>query len=522
MPSERDSSARQTPAQGTASLRGTRRAAPIRRRQKGVFAIMFVPLLIVVITFCGLALDAGQLYNRKVDLSGLAKAVALAAARELNGTDAGITAAKTKARETAEALKYHYFQDGASFVWDEDALSFSTGSARSGEWIPAADAIGVAQTKKSALYFAKVDTAELAPSAGMVDTFLVHLLSGGSSQSQLSDSAIAGRSTLNVTPLAVCAMSPNAASQNTYTNGGGATLNELVQYGFRRGVSYDLMQLNPTSTTAVRYVINPVVAPDASSDAFDTTTLAPFMCSGSVWVPRLTGGAIRVTTLPAASPLASLDTALNSRFDMYGGSPCAVYGAPPDYNIKAYEYDTANSVRWMNPSTGRRAAATVTSASRRETAADRSTPPASPGDYGPLWVYAKAAKAPTPLDAPEPAGGYTTFATTDWPALYKSGPTASGYPTATATPYLSTSTLSGNYLGPRASHLEISTLHRRVLNVPLLSCSPSAPSGANVDAQVVGIGKFFMTVPATKNSLIAEFAGLIPEQALSGQVELYP
>jgi hypothetical protein len=58
--------------------------------------------------------------------------------------------------------------------------------------------------------------------------------------------------------------------------------------------------------------------------------------------------------------------------------------------------------------------------------------------------------------------------------------------------------------------------------VPLLACSPSAPAGANVNATVIGIGKFFMTVPATEDSLIAEFAGLIPEQSLSGQVELYP
>jgi hypothetical protein len=246
------------------------------------------------------------------------------------------------------------------------------------------------------------------------------------------------------------------------------------------------------------------------------------MCSGSIWVPRLTGGAIRVTQLPAASPLASFYIPLNSRFDVYSGGPCAANGAPPDYNIKAYEYDRDNFVRWMNPIKGNRAALTVTSRGKRETAADLPTPPASAGQYGPLWAFAKAARAPTPLDAPEPANGYPTFSTTDWPTLNKSGPTASGYPTATATPYLSTSSTSGNYAGPSAAHLEISTLQRRVLNVPLLSCFPSAPSGANISAAVVGIGKFFMTVPATEDSLIAEFAGLLPERNLSGQVELYP
>lgn len=71
-------------------------------RQGGAFAIMTVPLLLVIIVFCGLALDTGALYNRKVELSGLARAVALAAAKELNGTSAGVIAAQTRARQTAE------------------------------------------------------------------------------------------------------------------------------------------------------------------------------------------------------------------------------------------------------------------------------------------------------------------------------------------------------------------------------------------------------------------------------------
>jgi len=39
---------------------------------------------------------------------------------------------------------------------------------------------------------------------------------------------------------------------------------------------------------------------------------------------------------------------------------------------------------------------------------------------------------------------------------------------------------------------------------------------------VQGIGKFFMTVPATQDALIAEFAGSLPDQQLTGPVELYP
>lgn len=521
MASERDSSIRPQPVhKHTATRRPGNRAS--YGREKGAFAIMFVPVLIVMFTLCGLALDAGQLYNRNADLTGMAKAVALAAARELNGTDAGITAAKARAKETAEAFKYQYFGDGTPVAWNDAALSFSSGSARDGTWISATSASGADQATKSALYFAKVDTAGFGSAIGTVNTLLLQLFSGVSTTLHVQASAVAGRSSLNVTPIAICAMSTEAASKNTYTGSGGVTLDELVQYGFRRGVSYDLMQLNPNDTTAISYVINPVVVPGGSSTPFDTAMLGPFMCSGSVWVPRLTGGSIRVSKLPSTHPLASLDTPLNSRFDIYGSGPCAANGAPPDYNIKQYEYDKSGSVKWMSPGSGSRAAATVTSRGKRETAADLPAAPSTAGDYGPLWAFAKAAKAPTPLDAPEPASGYSTFSPSDWPTLYKSGPTGSSYPTATATPYLSTSTTSGNYSSPSAAHLEISTLQRRVLNVPLLSCSPSAPSGTNVNATVVAIAKFFMTVQATQDSLIAEFAGLTPESALSGQVELYP
>lgn len=490
------------------------RLAPRRRREGGAFAIMAAPLFLVLLGFCGLALHAGQLYNRKVDLNGLAKAAAMAAARELNGTDAGISAAKARAREIAQGLKYQYFETGTSFIWNDAALTFSTGPARSGEWVSAPGG----SAPVSALYFAKVDTAALDSSIGKVDAFMMALLPGALNTVSLVDSAVAGRTAINVTPLAVCAMSTDAATKITHTPSSGAALSELVQYGFRRGISYDLMQLNPSGSAPARYLVNPVIAPGMNSTSFNTSIVAPFLCAGTMWVPRLTGGAIRVTSLPSSSPLNSLDTPLNSRFDTYTSGPCDPSGAPPDFNIKAYSYDVDGSVKWMSPTKGQAAAAPASSSSRLETIADNATVPSSPGDYGPLWAFAKAVQVPSPIDAPEPEGGYTPFKTTDWPTLYKSGPTASSYPTSV--PYQSTN--AKYYEAPQAANLTISTLGRRVLNIPLLSCKPSAPTGANVSATVVAVGKFFMMRPATANKLIAEFTGVLPQQSLSGPVELFP
>jgi hypothetical protein len=46
------------------------------------------------------------------------------------------------------------------------------------------------------------------------------------------------------------------------------------------------------------------------------------------------------------------------------------------------------------------------------------------------------------------------------------------------------------------------------------------PAGATATATVLGVGRFFMTVPATAAALNAEFAGATPAASLAGTVEL--
>lgn len=490
--------------------RGHGRPARPQRRQDGAFAIMAVPLMLLMIGVCAMALDLGQIYNRKVDLNGLAKAAALAAAHELNGTSAGIAAARAKARQTAESLRYQYFNDGVPFTWNDAALTFSTDSSRTGTWVDGSSPAG--------LYYAKVDTAALDAATGRVSTFLIWILSPARGAIELADSVVAGRKQISITPIGICAMDPAPAAARTNA---GMPATELVEYGFRRGISYDLMQLNPNGTSPVSYLINPVIAPGVYSSVFDTSVMGPFMCTGAMWIPRLTGGALRVSPLPSTSPLADLYLPLDTRFDDFSGGHCDSYGAPPDFNVKPYAYGSTGGAPWMVPATGNGAAMTTTSRGKLETIADLPTPPAgtTAGSYGPLWAFAKAARYASYVSqgSPEPAAGYTTFATTDWPNLYKLGPTASGYPSS-APPY---GALNGvNYAAPSAANLDISTVQRRVLNIPLLSCP--VPAGANVPATVIGIGKFFMTVPATRDTLVAEFAGALSEQQISSQVELFP
>lgn len=483
------------------------KARPLAR-QEGAFAVMSAPVILVILGLCALAIDLGLIYNRQVELHGVARTAALAAARELDGTAAGITDAVTEAGEAARRAKYGY---GESVPWSDDAIRFSDSPAASAVWLSAEEAKATPGNR----FFVKVDTSLLAARLGAVGMIFAPFLTGSDSDIALSDMAIAGRSELNVLPMAVCAMSEQAGTARNATSGP----QELIEYGFRRGVTYDLMQLNPNGSTPVNFVVDPLSAPGQSgaSANTDASTVSPFICAGRMWVPHLKGGQIRVTS---PFPVGDLYRQLNSRFDQYDGGVCEPNGAPPDFNIKAFAHDVGNGVPWMNPRPTTPGAAPDSQPTRLQTIADRASPPGgtTAGMYGPLWAYARAAKYSGYVEGvPEPAAGYSSFVPGDWSKLYSPTPTVGSYPSKT--PYFAT--LGANYSPPSANRLPIAVIGRRVLYVPLLSCSTPIPPGTNVGATVLAVGKFFMTIPATSMNVYAEFAGIAHETTLTGQVTLY-
>lgn len=475
--------------------------------ERGVTAIVFLLMLIAMMGFVGMALDLGRVYNRKVELQHVADAAALAAARELNGTSAGVTAAITRASTVVAQWTFQYGQK--NITWSDSALQFGAGP--SGPWISA----GAAPAAANGLLFAKIDTSELAPEYGAVGAIFMGLISGSNFVVTTKGYAIAGRSSINVLPLAVCAMSSDAATARV--NPGPPANTELVEYGFRRGVGYDLMRLNPGGTTAENFVIDPINPPGVAGSSSNTTAsmVGPFVCDGSMAMGRVTGGAITVTR---PFPLDSLYDQLNSRFDLYVGNHCSPSGSPPDANIRSYTFATTS---WMTPLPTVQSAASTTADGSLRTIADPLPAPAgnTAPMYGPLWTYARAVPFSSySSGSPEPAGGYATFATSAWSTLYRPGQPAAnlGFP-AVDTPYR---TSTGVYfLAPSVANRP-GIRHRRVLNVPLLACPIGG--GSTTQATVLAIGKFFMTVPATATSLHVEFAGVVPEQTLGGQLELYP
>jgi hypothetical protein len=472
--------------------------------QKGAVAVMFSASLVVIIGFFGLALDLSRVYNRKVEMQGVADTIAVAAAQKLNGRASGISDALTAAqeimRDTNYRPRYNYTQ---TMDWSDAAIKFGRSVNGSTVWVDA----GEAADSPDELIYVKVDTNALDPAYGQVDMLFMPVLSATLTSVSVGHAAVAGKSRLNVTPLAICAMSSDRKASRTNSPG----FDELVEYGFRRGVSYDLMNLNSNGSGPAHFLVDPIAKPGSGSSPsnFTLPTVGPYVCTGSVALPKVIDTSVSVQS---GFPLPLLYNHLNSRFDLYNGGACDPNAAPPDTNVRQYP---AATVGWMSPKpTLQRAKPYTLDPTRLQTIADLPWPNIQvPGEYGPLWAYARAVPWSSAGQA-EPVSGYTPFAATAavWASLYASGPGMSGYPAgATATPYAAGGSFSQV---PSAAHRP-GIKNRRVLNIPLLACPVSGS-----EATVVGIGRFFMTVPADANIISAEFAGLASERQIGGPVEI--
>jgi hypothetical protein len=451
-------------------------------------------VLILMIAMFGMAIDLSRSYNRRAELQSAADAVALAAASALDGTPEGIDRAAAEAATVAANFTFSY--NGDSVAWSPTALTFGT-SADGGSigWMD----VGAAKANPKKTFFARVDTSVLEAKHGAIQNYLMPILSSALAQTNVAASAVAGRDSLSVLPFAICA--------NANKNADSLPSGELVEYGFRRGISYDLMNLNPGGRTPENFLVNPVAPPGTVGGTMMNRmdVVAPFVCTGRMAIPSLGGGNI---TVERGFPLNILYLYLNSRFGEYT-LPCQPSTAPADPNTTSFDLAAAT---WMKDKPDNLSANPLTdSADPLLTVAEKPAG-ATKTAYGPLWSYAKAAKhdSYTANGGVEPANGYATFngTSTDWNLLYNPGkPQPNSYPTAT--PYQSTG-------GSSTYKLYRNT---RVLHVPLLRCP--VPAGTSATAEVLGIAKFFMTVKATKTALYAEFAGMDTETALGGNPRLY-
>lgn len=455
---------------------------------RGSISVSFALMLAGVLAFTGLAMDLAQMLNRKQELQRLADAVALAAAQSLNGAPDGVADAVAQAAEIAPGYRYNYRK---KVVWNDRALSFAAQpDAPNGDW---KDVAGAAASP-GGLRFARVDTSKL-DGIGVVAMPFAALLGAAYASATAAAVAVAGRSDIDVAPLAICAMSAVADGSRSF----GAGNAEWVQYGFRFGVTYNLLNLNPAvGATVPEYFL---VAPQAASTDASDAQVAPFLCSGSMQRDSVTGATVTVRR-PGAFTFSGH---LNTRFGEYAAAaPCTARGAPPDMNIMSYA-----APNWMvqKPTAAHAQPGAAGAGEKLDTVADRGASAPTAADYGALWAYGAAKRA----------GTRAAIAKSQWPQLYK---VASGSPPQTqgtypaTSPYLA-SQVAGQFLYPS----DPGRKGRRLLHIPLLACPVAA--GASAQAQVLAVARFLLTTQASATAVSAEFAGVVSEQALGGAVELY-
>lgn len=471
------------------------------RHQGGAFGVLYAIMLPVMLGMVGLAIDLSMVYARGHELQAVADGAALAAARALDGTQAGLEAARANAASVARKAEYR-FLNAETIEWSPAALR--VGPSRNGPWI-AADSVSTLELPR--MFFAQVDTGELDPVYGRIAVAFLRVV-GVDPEQNLARRAVAGRRDTLLAPIAVCALNKQPLSMRS--NAPAANAEEAIEYGFRRGVGYNLLNLNPNGATPRSFMINPLdfaPAPALASHHSDDA-VRPFVCSGEIPAPPLEAGA----TLYVREPFpAAMAIELNSRFGQYpAGSTCTKFGSPPDFNI--IDFRGGYPAFWVNggaqPTRG--SAEPYLSGAGLATVADAEPLPGgtTAASYGTLWAFSRPLRY-TAGEAGEP------FTRNDWSRLYPvtAGPNLSSSYPQTVSPY------DRNASPHRQLPTPLSGVWgRRVLNVPLLDCPVSGSS-----ARMLGIARFLMTTPASAApaAIHAEFGGMTTYGKLAASAVLF-
>lgn len=464
---------------------------PCGQRQRGAVAILFGIVALVLFGFMALVIDLGRMYVTRTELQNAADAAALAGAKKLDQTAAGVTSGIAHAVAVAAQNRFKFSSPVVI-----TAANISVGSCPDDACMVAASTI-TDNASAAGRTFMKVDI-----NSGSMSTFFAAIPTtpGGTGTAAMSTygMAVAGRFVNNVTPIGVCAL--NTIPGEVLPSG------ELAQFGFRRGVTYNPFEVGPLGGPSDPYLLNPVDAyPNACSPSNSSANfIAPFLCNGTSAVVSPT--ALKVYGNPGME--ANQAKALNSRFNQYGGgSVCIPSQAPPDANVRHFDERAAPSNRsadWMSPD---------------QTQQNFELNPAdlSATTHGVLWSYSKAVRAvgTTPNAKPGTAYGVADWSTTLYTDPGGVAATAS-YPTE-GTPYTSSS-----YTLPPVGNP--GQANRRVLNLVIANCAAVVGTGVCTEIPVLGIGRFFMQIPAeftgSPKKLHVEFAGLV-DPIPTAEIKLY-
>lgn len=526
-----------------------RRVSTLRSRQRGVVAVIAGLTAVTLFAFGGVALDLGHLYIGKTELQNASDAAALAGAKELNNKLSGVTAAINRAKDIAAQHKYD-FKTSLSITAANIRLGSCPNADNMNTWgrpalktptctFVAASSV-TSDAQASGLTFIEVDTGDRT-----FDTFLMRVAGNAFNATQTAGYSVAGRYQNAITPIGVCAVDPSKpADTYAHNRDGLPPVEEFVELGFRRGVTYNLFELNPlASGPSDPYLINPVDTPPACNPANSSAAFtAPFICSGNSAITVRRGDYVNTNT----GMTASLAASLNSRFDDYKPpSVCTPASAPPDINVKRYPChfhptlgpgcSNNSPIDWMDVDAGidmpvRQSVDVELDDTKPFPKKPKYWPhPRTPGlsykNYGPLWSYTR----PRHPNGTKPGAPFTLEETTNsdiYNDAFRVQYFNSNYPTTTGAGFPSgTPAAPYNQIG-NAQYFEAPKIgtgvrDRRVLNIVIVDCTvPPTGSGACGSMLVAGIGKFFMQVPAEftggpNRQLSVEFAGLLEDIPLT-------
>lgn len=434
------------------------------KKQRGAVAILVGITLFVLVGMLALVIDLGHLYWAKAGLQNAADAAALAGAKELDGTAAGITRAKQSALAVGRENSYSFILP----VTNDDAdggLIMEVGSCKDDPCMEPIDSINTNILAADKLFF-KVDTQQRNLTTWFATLF-------GVEETATFGLAVAGRVEPDISPIAICTLAPDATNSNAQ------------ELGFERGVSYDISDANPIGPGTV-FWIDPQATMAGTCDGSVPTSL-PYICTGKInFTP--TEGSIVYTNTGVSNPQLR---ALDSRFGDYPPQAgCEPATAPSDTNVKEYLFDsnTPNSPRtWMNPDPTRQ--------SMNFAGMPDPVPWASRvfADYGVLWSSTRPEVAA--VDATDAA------VSSRWTSMYKApANAATSYPQPS--PYVA-----GGGNG------------RRIMNLAILDCPSSG--GVCREATVLGVGEFFLQRRTAPSHVYVEFRRMLPSTFAEAEVKLF-
>jgi len=482
--------------------------ASLKNRQGGAVAVMVGISMVMLVGFLALVIDLGHLYIAKTELQNAADAAALSGAKQLNGTyssccdTTNLNSGVNKAIAIAAQNRYDF-----SKPVDITIANISVGNcpdprpvADGGCMVSASSVTN--DTMAANKYFIKVDTG-----SRPLDTWFANIWNTFTTRT--FGMAVAGRTKINITPIAMCAVDVRQCPcLSGETNCGAGN----QQCGYEAGKAYHVAGVNPIGPGTPIW-IDPAATSMATCDSTNTNETRPFVCRGEAFVSSTPGEYVYTNT--GTGPLSSLD----SRFGDYPSEgKCDRSTAPPDSNIQEYAYQLFDDFRttYTNPSDRNPYANPGVG---QKIMSDWMTP--MPGAQTSVCTQTGTDQYGGKIyNCPWSANGVYWSASRPDPAVSTPGvATNSNYP-VTGTPYSQTNPATPpGYFSPPIPNTP-SLAGRRLINLMVVQCE--AAGGVCRPAKIRMVGQFLLQTRASvANDLNMEFNRKVSQDEIQGGVQLY-